>query len=131
MTCLYTVTPDSHFLIDRHPRNERVLVVSPCSGHGFKHSAGIGEAVAELATAGAQRVRSRAVRISPLRVVGRVSAIIVACRTARPAATHPRALRLTVPSGQPAFCRHSAGTTPVRRCADPAASSRPDRSSAW
>ena len=52
MTCLYTVTPDSHFLIDRHPRNERVLVVSPCSGHGFKHSAGIGEAVAELATAG-------------------------------------------------------------------------------
>ncbi len=52
VTCLYTVTPDSHFLIDRHPRNERILVVSPCSGHGFKHSAGIGEAVAEIATTG-------------------------------------------------------------------------------
>ena len=47
-TCLYTVTPDSHFLIDRHPRQERILVVSPCSGHGFKHSPAIGEAVAEL-----------------------------------------------------------------------------------
>ncbi|KAB0267335.1 N-methyl-L-tryptophan oxidase [Microvirga brassicacearum] len=52
VTCLYAVTPDSHFLIDRHPRNDRVLVVSPCSGHGFKHSAGIGEAVADLATEG-------------------------------------------------------------------------------
>ena len=47
-TCLYTVIPDSHFLIDRHPRQERILVVSPCSGHGFKHSMAIGEAVAEL-----------------------------------------------------------------------------------
>jgi sarcosine oxidase len=56
VTCLYTVTPDSHFLIDRHPRNERLIVVSPCSGHGFKHSAGIGEAVAELATEGQSAV---------------------------------------------------------------------------
>ncbi|MCJ2032869.1 N-methyl-L-tryptophan oxidase [Methylobacterium sp. J-068] len=44
--CLYTVTPDRGFVIDRHPRMDRVLVVSACSGHGFKHSAGIGEAVA-------------------------------------------------------------------------------------
>ena len=44
--CLYTVTPDRGFIIDRHPRMDRVLVVSACSGHGFKHSAGIGEAVA-------------------------------------------------------------------------------------
>lgn len=47
VTCLYTVTPDSHFLIDRHPESERILVVSPCSGHGFKHSAAIGEAAAQ------------------------------------------------------------------------------------
>ena len=59
MTCLYTVTPDLHFLIDRHPRNERVLVVPPCSGHGFKHSAGIGEAVANLQPPGAARAISR------------------------------------------------------------------------
>lgn len=48
-TCLYTVTPDSGFLIDRHPDDERIIVVSPCSGHGFKHSPAIGESVASLA----------------------------------------------------------------------------------
>ena len=37
-TCLYTATPDSRFVIDRHPDSDRILVVSPCSGHGFKHS---------------------------------------------------------------------------------------------
>jgi sarcosine oxidase len=47
VSCLYTCTPDSRFVIDRHPGHERVLIVSPCSGHGFKHSAAIGEAVAE------------------------------------------------------------------------------------
>lgn len=51
-TCLYTVTPDSHFLIDHHPESERILVVSPCSGHGFKHSAAIGEVAAQWATDG-------------------------------------------------------------------------------
>ncbi len=50
--CLYTVTPDSGFVIDRHPDMDRVIVVSACSGHGFKHSAGIGDAVAELACDG-------------------------------------------------------------------------------
>lgn len=55
-TCLYTVTPDSNFLIDRHPDHGRVLVVSPCSGHGFKHSAAIGEAAAEIMTDGQSRL---------------------------------------------------------------------------
>lgn len=50
--CLYTVTPDRGFIIDRHPDHDRVLVVSACSGHGFKHSAGIGEAVAEMMATG-------------------------------------------------------------------------------
>jgi sarcosine oxidase len=53
--CLYTVTPDSNFIIDRHPDNERILVASPCSGHGFKHSAAIGEGLAELALTGRSR----------------------------------------------------------------------------
>ncbi|HEX3673090.1 MAG TPA: N-methyl-L-tryptophan oxidase [Rhizomicrobium sp.] len=52
MSCLYTVTPDSQFVIDRHPDMRRVTVASPCSGHGFKHSAAIGEALAALATGG-------------------------------------------------------------------------------
>jgi sarcosine oxidase len=55
-TCLYTVTPDSRFLIDRHPDSDRVLVASPCSGHGFKHSAAIGEALAELVLEGKSRL---------------------------------------------------------------------------
>lgn len=50
--CLYTVTPDNGFIIDRHPRMDRVIAISACSGHGFKHSAGIGEAVAKAATTG-------------------------------------------------------------------------------
>ena len=51
--CLYTVTPDEHFVIDFHPESERVVIASPCSGHGFKHSAAIGETLAQLALDGA------------------------------------------------------------------------------
>jgi sarcosine oxidase len=47
--CLYTMTPDFGFVIDRLPDAERVIVASPCSGHGFKHSAALGEAIADLA----------------------------------------------------------------------------------
>jgi sarcosine oxidase len=50
--CMYTVTPDSRFVIDRHTEHENVLVVSACSGHGFKHSPAIGEALAQLAITG-------------------------------------------------------------------------------
>jgi sarcosine oxidase len=52
VSCLYTVTPDAGFVIDFHPDSDRVIVASPCSGHGFKHSAAIGEALAELAIDG-------------------------------------------------------------------------------
>lgn len=45
-TCLYTEAPGANFIIDRLPGSERVHVISACSGHGFKHSAAIGEAVA-------------------------------------------------------------------------------------
>jgi sarcosine oxidase len=54
--CLYTVTPDAGFVIDRHPEHPQILLVSPCSGHGFKHSAAIGEAVAEWVTDGKSRL---------------------------------------------------------------------------
>jgi sarcosine oxidase len=50
--CLYTNTPDENFIIDFHPESERVIVASPCSGHGFKHSAAIGETLAQLALTG-------------------------------------------------------------------------------
>ncbi len=52
VTCLYTMTSDSNFLIDRHPESDRILVVSPCSGHGFKHSAAIGEVAAQWVVEG-------------------------------------------------------------------------------
>ena len=55
VACLYTVTPDAGFVIDFHPDSHRVIVASPCSGHGFKHSAAIGEALAELAIHGKTR----------------------------------------------------------------------------
>ena len=55
VACLYTVTPDAGFVIDFHPESERVIIASPCSGHGFKHSAAIGQALAELATEGKTR----------------------------------------------------------------------------
>lgn len=50
--CLYTVTPDYHFVIDRHPEHPHIFLVSPCSGHGFKHSAAIGESVTQWITQG-------------------------------------------------------------------------------
>jgi len=50
--CMYTWVDKARFIIDRHPALDRVIVASPCSGHGFKHSAGIGELLAEMVTAG-------------------------------------------------------------------------------
>jgi len=54
--CFYTVTPDAGFILDRHPEQDRVVVVSACSGHGFKHAPAIGEAAAELASQGKSRL---------------------------------------------------------------------------
>ncbi|MFL5580957.1 MAG: N-methyl-L-tryptophan oxidase [Gemmatimonadaceae bacterium] len=48
--CLYTNTPDWHFVIDRHPAHRRVVVASACSGHGFKFASAVGELVADLTT---------------------------------------------------------------------------------
>jgi sarcosine oxidase len=51
--CLYTMTPDGDFLIDRLPDAPQIVVASPCSGHGFKFAPVIGEILADLATDGA------------------------------------------------------------------------------
>ncbi|MCB0344017.1 MAG: N-methyl-L-tryptophan oxidase [Bdellovibrionales bacterium] len=48
-TCLYTTTANFNFVIDRRPDNPHIIVASPCSGHGFKHSAAIGEILSQLA----------------------------------------------------------------------------------
>ena len=46
VACMYTSTPDAQFWIDRDPSRRNVIIVSACSGHGFKHSAAIGEVAA-------------------------------------------------------------------------------------
>jgi sarcosine oxidase len=51
--CLYTMTPDGDFLLDRLPNAPQIVVASPCSGHGFKFAPVIGEILADLATDGA------------------------------------------------------------------------------
>jgi sarcosine oxidase len=47
-TCLYTMTPDEHFIIDHHPKFAQVTVAAGFSGHGFKFANAIGEAIADL-----------------------------------------------------------------------------------
>ena len=54
-TCLYTVTPDRDFIIDRLTGHPSVIVASPCSGHGFKFAPVIGEIVADLVIDGRTR----------------------------------------------------------------------------
>ncbi len=61
-TCLYTVTPDAKFIVDRLGDDSNVLFASACSGHGFKHSAALGEALA------LQSLGDPAMDLSPFRL---------------------------------------------------------------
>jgi sarcosine oxidase len=51
-TCLYTMTPDEHFIIGLHPQFPSVSIACGFSGHGFKFAPVVGEILAQLATAG-------------------------------------------------------------------------------
>jgi sarcosine oxidase len=46
--CIYTLTQDHNFIIDRHPLHSNVLIFSCCSGHGFKYAPVYGEIAADL-----------------------------------------------------------------------------------
>jgi len=46
--CCYTNTADGHFILDRHPAHDRVVVVSACSGHGFKFASVVGDLAADI-----------------------------------------------------------------------------------
>jgi sarcosine oxidase len=50
--CMYTMSPDEHFLVDIHPEHPQVSFVAGLSGHGFKFAPVLGEALADLATIG-------------------------------------------------------------------------------
>lgn len=52
-TCLYTMTPDNHFILDRHPRIPALVYACGFCGHGFKFAPVIGEALTDLALDGA------------------------------------------------------------------------------
>lgn len=47
--CLYTEVNAARFILGRLPGQDRIIVASPCSGHGFKHSGGVGDALAQMA----------------------------------------------------------------------------------
>jgi sarcosine oxidase len=53
--CMFTNTPDEHFIIDTLPAHPEVIVASPCSGHGYKFASVVGEILADLATTGKSR----------------------------------------------------------------------------
>jgi sarcosine oxidase len=50
IVCMYTNTPDDHFVVDWHPEAPGVLLASPCSGHGFKFASILGELLADRLT---------------------------------------------------------------------------------
>lgn len=52
LTCMYTNTPDQHFVLARHPRHGQVAIACGFSGHGFKFASVIGEVLADLTTRG-------------------------------------------------------------------------------
>jgi sarcosine oxidase len=55
ITCMCTYTDDSHFIVDRHPANDAVIIGCGFSGRGFKFAPTIGEILADLALDGATR----------------------------------------------------------------------------
>lgn len=55
VACMFTNTPDRHFILDLHPDLPQVSFASPCSGHGFKFASVIGEVLADLAEHGSTR----------------------------------------------------------------------------
>jgi len=46
--CMYTNTPDEHFIIDYYPSHQNIIIASPCSGHGFKFSSAIGKILCDM-----------------------------------------------------------------------------------
>ena len=54
--CMYTMSPDENFIVDRHPTNANVVFAAGLSGHGFKFTSVLGEALADLALEGTSKL---------------------------------------------------------------------------
>jgi sarcosine oxidase len=63
VACMYTVTPDGGFVVEE--TFPGLIVASACSGHGFKHSAGLGEALADRACGGGSGSSASAALLDP------------------------------------------------------------------
>jgi len=68
-TCMFTNTPDEHFILDLHPDSRQVSIAAGFSGHGFKFCSVVGEIMADLATEGGTRFDVELFRLArpPLR----------------------------------------------------------------
>jgi sarcosine oxidase len=62
-TCLFELSPDEHFIVDRHPDAPSAVVAAGFSGHGYKFCSVIGEILADLALHGTTRHDIRLFRI--------------------------------------------------------------------
>jgi sarcosine oxidase len=64
--CLYTLTPDRHFVIDLHPDYKTVALATGFSGHGFKFAPVVGELLADLVETGEADDRTELFRVTRL-----------------------------------------------------------------
>ena len=67
-TCLYTMSPDGHFIVDHAPGDERVVLGCGFSGHGYKFAPVIGEILADLAIDGVSSLPVEFLGLGPRRV---------------------------------------------------------------
>ncbi|HVY91966.1 MAG TPA: N-methyl-L-tryptophan oxidase [Bryobacteraceae bacterium] len=65
--CIYTNSPDHHFIIDRHPQHQRVTLACGFSGHGFKFASVVGEILADLAMNGRTQLPADFLRLKRFR----------------------------------------------------------------
>ncbi len=63
--CMYTMSPDEHFIVDRHPADPRVVFAAGLSGHGFKFTPVLGRTLAELAFDGAATLPVEFLSLAP------------------------------------------------------------------
>ena len=70
-SCLFTNSPDEHFILDFHPEYPQVAVASACSGHGFKFCGVVGEIMADLVLDGRARFDIDMFRLSRFASLGR------------------------------------------------------------
>lgn len=61
-TCFYTMSPDGHFIIDRHPTEEHVVFCAGLSGHGFKFASALGELLADWTLDGGSNLSAEFLR---------------------------------------------------------------------